>query len=304
MTERQNKILELIELKNNILSIKSNLDITDQELISIVRLLRDNGYNIEDKYCIEDGHFFSLSDRYIRGNTEITLNEDTKNISFIAMSDTHLLSRYEAKREIDQIYEYVSKENIRYVFHMGDFIHGRDCINGYDFDRSRFEKLLKEYPKDDNIVTFLVLGNHDITPIQKEHYNIENIIKRTRLDIVPIGYNKQDINIGLSTIELCHKKPSIIDYQTIPNLILSGHKHIYKVSSYINSNSIHSIHISVPSVSNIIIGNDNVLQKGFVRLNLVVDQQKFQELNVEQFAFLDKITKIGEYTHQFKKIKR
>lgn len=304
MTERQKKILELIRLKNSVLSIKSKLNISDKELINIVRTLRDNGYNIEDKYYIEDGHFFSLSDRYIRGNTEITLNEDTKNISFVAMSDTHLLSRYEAKGEIDQIYEYVSKENIKYVFHMGDFIHGRDYINGYDFDRRKFEKLLKEYPKDDNIVTFLVLGNHDIKPIQKEQYSIENVMKKTRLDIVPIGYNKQDINIGLSTIELCHKKPSIIDYQTAPNLILSGHKHIYKVNSYINLNSIHSLHISVPSVSNIIIGNDNVLQKGFVRLNLVVEQQKFQELNVEQFAFFDKITKVGEYTHQFKKIKR
>ena len=172
MTERQKKILELIRLKNSVLSIKSKLNISDKELINIVRLLRDNGYNIEDKYYIEDGHFFSLSDRYIRENTEITLNEDTKNISFVAMSDTHLLSRYEAKGEIDQIYEYASKENIKYVFHMGDFIHGRDYINGYDFDRRKFEKLLKEYPKDDNIVTFLVLGNHDIKPIQIEQYSI------------------------------------------------------------------------------------------------------------------------------------
>ena len=85
MTERQKKILELIRLKNSVLSVKSKLNISDKELINIVRLLRDNGYNIEDKYCIEDGHFFSLSDRYIRENTEITLNEYTKNISFVAM---------------------------------------------------------------------------------------------------------------------------------------------------------------------------------------------------------------------------
>lgn len=304
MTERQKQVLELIRLKNSILNIKASLNISDRELIRTVRSLCDKGYNIENKYLLNEGHFLQLADKFIRDNVEIDLSPDYQKISFIAISDTHLLSKYEEKQAIDKIYDYTAKENIKYVFHMGDFIHGGDFIDGYNFNKNKFEKLLKEYPKDNDIVTFLVLGNHDLRPIQRENYNIENVIKKSRLDIVPIGYNKRDIKVGSSIIELCHKEPQIINHQSYPNIILNGHRHIYKVNPYINSDKINSIHINIPSVSNMILNKESILQNGFVRLNLTINQKKFKELNIEQFAFLDKMVKVSEYNHQFKKIKR
>ena len=61
MTERQKKILELVELKKSIFELKYYLNLNDKEIIRTINSLKSQGYNIEDKFSITLGATTNVS---------------------------------------------------------------------------------------------------------------------------------------------------------------------------------------------------------------------------------------------------
>lgn len=308
MTEKQKKILRLIELKKNILELKSSLNISDKEIIRTLNSLINQGYNIENGFDQNIGHYLQLSNS-INNQIKIGLNNQNTEFSVLAISDTHFLSLYEDVKAVDRIYDFAAKKGIKYVFHMGDFIHGKDSKNGYTFTKTKFLELLKEYPQDNYITTFLILGNHDFYPLRQSNYNISNVIKNNRLDLIPLENKNSKIVIGNSNIGLYHKD---IPYKkeenrivTLDSIILKGHQHIFKLEEFINENNRNGLIITVPSVTNMVQDKGNeVLQKGFVQLDLTIKNNKIDSSTVMQYMIENSPVRVGEFHHEFQKIKK
>ena len=142
MTERQKKILELIELKRSIFELKYHSNLNDKEIIRTINSLKSKGYNIEDRFSINYGHYLQLS-KNTNNQIQLELNNQTTEFSVLAISDTHFISPYEDRKATDKIYDFASKKRIKYVFHLGDFVHGGDSNCGYTFNQKKFLQLLK-----------------------------------------------------------------------------------------------------------------------------------------------------------------
>lgn len=297
MSERQELILKLIELRKTIDDIRKVSNLSDREIIRVVNTLKGKGYNIEN-YFDYDSSGYSIS----HGESHITkIKNDNNKFSCLLISDTHLLSQYESIDMIDKAYDFASKTGINYILHMGDFIHGDK------FDLKKLEQLLKDYPKDKNMTTLLVMGNHDGLSMHKFGINISNIISSNRCDIVPLHDSFKKININDAVIEMCHKsskdyKDFIVDSNT--NIILKGHKHIFEVDSFINSDRKTGVMITVPSLSKMVMKDKgDVLQNGMVQLDLNFNNNKLRDCVIEQYGVDEKILKLGEINYQFRKIK-
>lgn len=301
MTERQKKVLELLNLKKNILEMKSSLNLSDKEIIRTLNSLINQGYNVTNRFDINEGHYLTIS-RCINNQTKLTLDNPNTEFSILAISDTHFLSPYEDRESVDRIYDFAAKEKIKYIFHMGDFIHGGDSKNGYTFSKTKFLELLKKYPQDDQITTFFVLGNHDYYPLKKEKYNIVNAIKANRLDIVMLDNKK--INIGKSSIGISHQYKSK-NITTTDSIILKGHQHIFKLEEFINEDNQSGLMITVPSVTNMVQDKGcDVVQKGFVQLDLTIENNKIDSSTVKQYMLENSPIRVNEFHHEFQKIKK
>ena len=265
MTEKQQQLLKLINDDSELNVIKEKLNLSDKQLIRMLQTLKNNGLNICSKFNDDGLHRLAIS-KEISTSTTIEAKGDI-NLKLLAISDTHLISKYEDMKAIDKAYDYAARNNIKYVLHAGDLIDGvGDNIKSLN---KKVDEMLKQYPSDKNITTFLILGNHDSKPIKKLGYNIENKILGSRLDLIPLGIDYGKININNSVISLYHKeKPR--KYKEPSALILKGHSHIYKEEEvYVHRSNKSSLILNLPSLSNIRIDNYyTTLQKGFVALNL------------------------------------
>ena len=307
MTERQKKILELIELKRSIFELKYHSNLNDKEIIRTINSLKSKGYNIEDRFSINYGHYLQLS-KNTNNQIQLELNNQTTEFSVLAISDTHFISPYEDRKATDKIYDFASKKRIKYVFHLGDFVHGGDSNCGYTFNQKKFLQLLKTYPQDNQVTTFLILGNHDYYLLHKSMYNISNVIKNNILDIIPIG-KSGNILVGNSGIELCHKTTSSkkVDnnIETSDTIILKGHQHIFKLENFLNKENRNGILITIPSVTNMIQEKGyEILQKGFVQLDFSMKHNKIDSSTIKQYMIEDFPVMIGEYHHKFQKVRK
>lgn len=301
MTERQSKVLEYIKLQSDINKIKEELNLTDKDLIRVLNALNDKGYIIKEGFDVSGKHQFRILKRPFTpssGKIEITGEKDT--ISFIGISDTHLLSDFASLESLDLVYDYAAKNGINYILHAGDLIHD-EKIPQKKFERN-IETLMKTYPSDKSITTFLIEGNHDYTAIDRYGLDIRKIISSSRLDLKPIGIEKGYVQFNHAIIKLQHESKST---ENSAHMILKGHSHIYKLAPYINQKKVLGIMVQLPSLSDMKMRNHrNILEKGFVKIDLHYRQNKVLDTaNIEQYMVDEKILKLGEMTHQFRKVK-
>lgn len=304
MTERQKNILELIRTQCDINTIKEELNLTDKDVIRVINSLNNKGYMIEEKFDFSGKHQLKLATEALDFNTIIEIKkEEEKNISFIAISDTHLLSSKATKTSLDLVYNYAVKNNINYILHTGDLIHDNEMTER-QFEK-KMNEVIKEYPKDKNITTFFIQGNHDYTSIERYGLNIGKMIASSRLDLIPIGIEKGIIKFNNTIIKLQHSK-NPLENSRVDNchMILRGHAHVYKLIPYVNKKNTLGVMVQLPSLSDMKM-KKNVLEKGFAKINLNYnDANSMDSSNIEQYMIKNKkIEKLGEYTHQFIKVK-
>ena len=169
-------------------------------------------------------------------------------------------------------------------------------------------KLIKEYPRDKNITTFYIQGNHDLSTIKSSGIDLSKFISSYRFDLVPLGIDSGKLKINNSLISLYHKQnPLNGEYQTINDnskITLRGHSHIYKLIPYKNSSNHMGIMVQLPCLCNMTMNShENILEKGFVKLKLNYDDKNLKTVEVSQYMITDKIMKLSEYNHLVKKIR-
>ena len=228
---------------------------------------------------------------YQRGFYDFKDNTPNINKKFIVISDTHIGNKdIQNFKLIHNIYDLSIKNNIKHIFHLGDIFQRVDDVNideRYSKAMKYIELFLNDYPNtcEDEIKTFSLLGNHDLTihgsngtdiffdtnKCYEQLYNLQELSKdnpsffvyarRTfgiDLNNIPIHFShrlyidsyNRDKKIK-SVGELADDDDSFCRY----SICISGHLH--RGILYIGNDCFGNEHlyIGVPSTSNININN-------------------------------------------------
>ena len=174
-------ILSLIRNEMTIYMISKLLDISYNEVYHYIQLLRLDGFNITEKvYANGDIRYLlnktaKLNNQY--KNTIITEPNENE-IELLVTSDIHFGSNYENRYLLNSMIDYCLKNNLHIIINCGDFIDGIVNLSNIKvpWDEQIYHAIL-EYPEVNDIVTFLLLGNHDYSLLSNFGQDIRTFIK-------------------------------------------------------------------------------------------------------------------------------
>lgn len=200
---------------------KLNKDGSSYSLIEVSESLT----RVKLKLSIMNGKNISYPQVYgvcppsIKTHTNLNLSVDTDVLDIMIISDLHLteISNRVIKR-LNTVYEYCAEKGIKYIMNLGDlFDLSHNSVYSYE-TYSQHQKLIdaivRNFPHDDNIVHFVLGGNHDRSATAFGIDSIEEITKR-RTDFINLGYSHSSIGIEGNTnnelIGLHHPKGWVVE---------------------------------------------------------------------------------------------
>ena len=229
-----NRILELTSENKTVNEIANELHLTNRQLYNIFTTIKNKGLDFSRKYYANGEIIYKLI-KNLNTNTNnniLITSPNEKNIKVLLKSDCHIGSIYERIDLIYKCYDYCTKNNIHVIFDCGDFIDG--IVGGnkklHENASEQIKYFLKNYPFDKDIITFGILGNHDINTLINDGVNFENVLKAYRHDIVSLGYEKGILNIKNDIVYLSHPISNFDSKEVNDNymgqkLIFEGHSH-------------------------------------------------------------------------------
>ena len=258
LNEVDKLVLSLIEEKMSINDISYLLQLNYQTIYDCVAKLKMHGFNILEKYYDNGniGYYLSkstsLSNKY--KNTIITRSDENE-FDLMLLSDYHLGSFYETGKLIEEIYDYCAKRNIHIVLNLGDFVEGVVNLQNtkVPWDEQIYHAL-KNHPMCNDILTFMLFGNHDHSLLVNFGLDIRTVIKNMRGDIIPLGFGFSKVNIKDDEIIMEHPLGNNKNqHGSFSNkIILRGHGHESKIicdgNNYI---------FKLPSLSNLNFNKSN-----------------------------------------------
>lgn len=150
-------------------------------------------------------------------------------ILFIA--DTHCGSEYDDERAIYTSFNEALRRNVKTAVHAGDLTEAcpQDYDKPFEIVRNEFLKAISCLP--DEMVTKLLLGNHDYSAIRTYPKMIPYYFSYPKLDILGMQSAILDWD-GLTSIQVNHQVSQLgqITFNSDCLLQLNGHWHLYKVS--------------------------------------------------------------------------
>ena len=279
-------ILYLIRDEMSISQISSILQIPYNEIYRYIFMLKEQGYDIRCNY-------YSNGNTTFHFNTEVHCEEvpriitphDENVIEILAYSDLHLGSHYESKDLLIKAFEYGMNNNIHIHLNLGDLINGtiRSENDRLPWFR-QIEHALDIYPHQDDVIIFLLFGNHDQSLLKDYGYNITKRIERRRGDIVPLGFGTNMIEIKNDYIVLRHKllrQTSLPIEEYCNSVILCGHQHEMKVFTKPTNNTI----IYLPSLSYMNFHNSHF--PGALHLKLRMHNGLIEYVDYDELLYID-----------------
>lgn len=250
------QLLKLINEGKSNKEICLNLNLTTQQLYTLLLNLKNRGLMVSKKYY-SDG---SIKYKQVTAMQELrnlksfnqdrTIITDTNEnqLKFLVISDLHFGNELERLDLIDRAYNYCVKNGINIILCGGDLIDGAYTKGEQKISDlyQQIEYFIKNYPFDKNILTFSVAGDHDISAFNKASLNIIDMCENYRQDIIIGGYNNTGINLKNDQVLLYHHIDGGMMRQTESPIILHGHSHKYTTEMKNNS-----LNVTIPSLSGI-----------------------------------------------------
>lgn len=286
LENRNSKVFDCNELIPCINSGRTNeylcnkFNLTREQLYKELTKLRNNGINIKNKYY-SDGtiNFKSYNNKEKHTNRVPIITASKENyMKVLAISDLHLGSGKERLDLINKAFDYCIKNNINIILCCGDFIDGTfssekiKIPNPYD----QVQYFLDNYPKDNNILTFAVGGDHDLSAFNSNGISIIDACKNNRSDIIIPGYNNVDINIKNDNIHLFHSLQNGRMVYTPSFVCLHGHSH-----KFLYSEKNGRININIPTLSNIMQDNPGIVELSFSFYKGYVSNLNIKHISIE-----------------------
>lgn len=242
MEELLEKFKEYLIKKKNpyIENVAKDLGIEEYQVYGLLEMLKKQGYLFD---TIEE-QIRKVKPEKDAGIYKLPTN--LKHIKLLLISDTHLGSKYDRLDILRYIYKKAEENGVNYVLHSGDLCEGvsnrpeqvyslhEDAIS-YTGQR---DYVVKNYPKS-NIPTYLIAGNHDMWWFKKCGADICQDIANRRDDIIYLGSDCEDLQIGKLHIRMRHgsggnayarsyrvqKYLDSINADERPHILQMGHTH-------------------------------------------------------------------------------
>lgn len=247
----EEKIFSLLKSGHSFEEIREELQLSNLEMSNFLSSINNK---IHDRYnhikYYENGKK-RFSPKEIKESGIIT-QKDSNYYKAVFISDTHFGTNKENINLMDKVYDFCVGNDIHNIFHLGDLVDGTtgsiDCK--ILEPRAQIEHVIKDYPSDNSILNFILLGNHDLDIICEEPTLHDAIIKNRR-DMICLGYGTKEFYFKNDFVVLKHL--ILIDKSNNNyngKLIFKGHSHQMKFVDDLNNYMVH-----VPSLSDLQIIN-------------------------------------------------
>lgn len=199
-----NRIYNMAKKGKSFLEICKTLELKDYEVIGLITVMHQEGYNIE----FANGEIFVLKNpKQTEDVYEIPYN--LEHLKLLLISDTHLGSKYDRLDILRYLYAKAEEKGIQHVLHSGDFTDGRSNRpeQVYELKEPSFEGqvnyCVNKYPTFSG-KTYVIQGNHDNWWYKSAGSEIVKSIADKREDIIYLGPDVADLKIGKLKIRLFH----------------------------------------------------------------------------------------------------
>lgn len=220
------------------------LKISKYEVLGLIKEINDEGlYNIDTN---ANGYKINKNVVLPKQVYQHSIGKLTKK-TIMVISDSHLGSIYELIPYLDFLYKEAKNRGITDIYHIGDITDGHYvnrpqqlyALKSIGFD-AQVQNVIDNYPREDGVTTYFILGNHDETHIRNGGANIGIALARSRDDMKYLGIGSARImltpNCSMdllhpldgSSYALSYSGQKYMDALTggdKPNILLVGHHH-------------------------------------------------------------------------------
>lgn len=199
------KIKYLINKKKDFRTICKELELKDYELIGMVELMKQEG-------CLVDyvgGEIIKLKKPLARDGV-YRIPNNSEHLKLLLISDTHLCNKADRLDILRYLYDKAEDVGVRHIIHSGDLTDGIYTnrpqqlyeLRCFGFDE-HLAYVVEKYPSF-NGKTYFIGGNHQDTYFRNGGSDIGVSIAKERSDMVYLGPDTADLNIGKVGIHLHH----------------------------------------------------------------------------------------------------
>ncbi len=296
--QKISQLLQCIDQEKSHNKICENLKIDHRQLYSLLLELKNKGFVFKRQYYsdgtiryrkITTSKELRLEQNSQQNKTIIT-NQNENTLKFLVLSDLHFGNSLERLDLVDRAFNYCLKNGIHIILCGGDLIDGtftqgnQKITNPYQ----QIEYFLRKYPFDRNILTFSVLGNHDMSALSFASLSLLEACHNFRHDVVIGGFTNTLICIKNDQIHLYHQTLNKEMRKTQAPILLSGHSH-----RYASSLEDGVLNIKIPSLSQIIHPFPTALE-----LTLKFSKGYISSSVLKQICFQDQDIILNESTYQ------
>lgn len=281
MSDLTIQLLKLINEGKTLNEISKTLNISHKKIFNYLTMIKNTGYEFKRNYYSNGDIIYTPDVRYnVPASNEVNLlmSQNDETLRAVIISDTHIGSEKERLDLLDDAYNYCVSKGIHIIFNCGDLLDNISNV-GQVKSEDRINYLLDNYPFDKSILNFIVLGNHDISPLKVYGQNLMTILNNYRHDLVTIGYSEGLINVKNEAIVLSHP---YIDCSLSSNkkskIVFYGHSHFYRVKSFLSQS--RYIGINVPPLCDIF--TKDISYPSILDMELSFDKGSFDYLNLKQ----------------------
>lgn len=287
MREKIALTLALIEKGHTINEIQNILNINNKEFNKILKMIKDDGFNLSRTYY-SDGRINLKVNKSLNFNPKktIRINVVGRILRAIFISDLHIGSIFESPESLRLVYQYANDHDCHVIFNGGDLIE--NIYPDAPFEpkdktlEAQIRKVLRIYPYNPNILSFILYGNHDFRSLTEQGFDISRFLEEKRYDLISLGYGESIIRLKDDAIAINHdlKGPQ---EETLSNvsIIFRGHSHKSKT----RDNKI----VYIPALTN----NENTSYEynpltSFLDAEFIFFEKKIARINLKQLAIVNK----------------
>ncbi len=293
------RLLDLIKENIKTEDICQQLNINKEQLKNRLFALKRSGFNIQREF------FYDGTQRYILSKkpptSPVRIYDVQENLfRALAISDLHIGSKFDNLSYLEMAYEYCLQNDIHIIINGGDLIQGTLGPRRFSKLEEQILFLLENYPYDEQILNFIVLGNHDADLISVIGMDLHTILTENRLDLISLGYGVQKLAIGEENITLAH---TALDLRNVyGRLKITGHGHRFQFKVKHNEPSLFLPTLSddvkdgfLPGMVEIdLLLKEGCFRKGVFR-HFVIQGNKFVPASNIVFSFPDTTQKVYQH---------
>ena len=155
------KIYYMTKKKKSFKEICKELNLKDYEIIGLVTIMAQEGYNID----FVDGEL--IIRKVPKQNQDVyEIPYNLEHLKLLLISDTHLCSKYDRLDILKYLYSKAEDKGIQHVLHAGDFTDGKSTRPEHVYElkehsyEGQVDYCVEKYPQFTG-KTYVISGNHD-----------------------------------------------------------------------------------------------------------------------------------------------